>query len=155
MKILKTLAILVFVVAVFTVVASAVETKRTATISEIQGTVDVKPAQGKWLTARVGMVLNQGDMVRTKAKSSAILDLDGNAKTAKVEMKENSQLSLAKLMENKAENAQTTMLELSIGKILINVKKLETTKSKFEVTTPTSIVGVRGTTFSVAVEAIE
>ena len=155
MKTLKTIAVLILVVAVFTVLASAAETKRTATISEIQGSVEVKNTQGKWSTAKTGMVLNQGDEVRTKGKSYAILDLDGNAKTAKVEMKENSQLSLAQLMENKAENAQTTMLDLSIGKILIKVQKLATTKSKFEVKTPTSIVGVRGTTFSVAVEAIE
>ena len=155
MKILKSLGMLVFVVAVFTVIAYAQNVKRTATISEIQGSVEVKTAQGRWSAAKTGMVLNQGDAVRTMAKSTAVLDLDGNAKTAKVAIKENSQLSLVELMENKAGNAQTTMLDLSIGKILIRVKKLATANSKFEVKTPTSIVGVRGTTFSVAVEAIE
>jgi hypothetical protein len=117
--------------------------------------VEVKIGAGRWAAAKTGMTLTQGDSIRTKAKSLAILDLDGQAKSAKVEVKENSLLNLAELAENKAEGAQKTLLDLSLGKILIKVQKLRQDKSKFEVKTPTSIVGVRGTTFSVAVEAIE
>ena len=50
---------------------------------------------------------------------------------------------------------QNTLFDLSLGEILIKAKKLHSEKSKFEVKTPTSIVGVRGTTFSVTVEAVK
>jgi hypothetical protein len=70
-------------------------------------------------------------------------------------MKENSQLQLTELKINKAEASETTLLDLALGAVLIKAEKLHSEKSRFEVKTPTSIVGVRGTTFSVAVEAEE
>ena len=111
--------------------------------------------QKTWIPAKVGMVLNQGDIIRTKKDSWALLNLDGAAETANLELKENSQLKLAELVENKKEATQTTLLDLALGEVLIKAKKLHSEKSRFEVKTPTSIVGVRGTTFSVSVEALE
>ena len=107
------------------------------------------------MPANVGMSLKQGDAIRTKANSKAILALDAEAETATVEVKQNSQLTLAELIANQAEGSESTLLDLALGEILIKAKKLHSEKSKFEVKTPTSIVGVRGTTFSVAVEAVE
>lgn len=130
------------------------EVKRIATVTEIKGTVEVKTPKQAWMPAKVGMVFNQGDIIRTKKNSRALLNLDGMAETATIEVKENSQLKLAELIENKKEASQTTMLDLALGEILIKAKKLHSEKSRFEVKTPTSIVGVRGTTFSVTVEAI-
>lgn len=133
----------------------AEQTKRSATISGIEGIVEVKIEKKSWLKAEIGMILNQGDMVRTRRDSSCLLDLDGGAQTAIVEMKENSQLKLAQVLEDKDKGTQKTLLDLSLGEILIKAKKLHSEKASFEVKTPTSIVGVRGTTFSVAVEAME
>jgi len=155
MKLLKVFLSVGVVLALLASSTFAAETRRVATIAEITGTAEVKIGSGKWAPAKVGMSLTQGDTIRTKAKSMAILDLDGKARSAKVELKENSLLTLAELAENKAKDTQKTLLDLSLGKILIQVHKLRQDNSKFEVKTPTSIVGVRGTTFSVAVEAIE
>jgi hypothetical protein len=155
MKIFRVVLIAFAILGLLSTGLVAAEAKRIASVAELKGTVEVKADKGKWMPATVGMVLNQGDTVRTKAESLAILNLDGNAQTAKVEVRENSQLQLAELLENKAEAKQTTLLDLSIGKILIRAKKLHSQTSRFEVKTPTSIVGVRGTTFSVLVEAIE
>ena len=47
-----------------------------------------------------------------------------------------------------------TLLDLAVGKILIRVDKLHKKGDKFEIKTPTSIVGVRGTVFGVEVEAL-
>jgi len=77
------------------------------------------------------------------------------AQTATVEVKKSSQVKLATLLQNGQDATETTLLDLSLGEILIKAKKLHSEKSKFEVKTPTSIVGVRGTTFSVTVEAVE
>lgn len=135
--------------------AFAQETKRIASIAELKGSVEVKTAKAAWMPAKLGMVLNQGDIIRTKADSLAVLNLDGKAETATVELKANSQLKLAELVVNKEKDTQKTLLDLALGKILIKAQKLHTEKSSFEVKTPTSIVGVRGTTFSVSVEALE
>jgi hypothetical protein len=62
---------------------------------------------------------------------------------------------MAELLQDKDKETQRTLLDLSIGEILIQVDKLQAEKSSFEVKTPTSMVGVRGTTFSVKVETME
>ena len=133
----------------------AEETNRTASVTDFKGTVDVKSASTDWVPVQKGMILNVGDAVRTKSGSWAIVNLDGNGETASVEVKENSQMMLAELLENKKEETESTLLDLALGEVLIKAKKLHSDKSRFEVKTPTSIVGVRGTTFSVSVESAE
>lgn len=155
MKILKVLLI-VGLVLTLSSLAIAGETKRSVSISDLKGTVDVRTTQEKkWVEAKVGMILNEGDMIRTMANSWVVLNVDGRAETATVEVKENSQLKMAQLLENKANSSQSTLLDLALGEVLIKAKKLHSEKSKFEVKTPTSIVAVRGTTFSVAVKSVE
>jgi hypothetical protein len=133
----------------------AEKARRVATVSEVSGTVEAKIGKEGWAPAVTGMVLNQDDMIRTGSGSLAILNLDGMAETAVVEVKESSQMRLAELLEDRTEKYQTTLLDLALGEILIRAKKLHSEKSRFEVKTPTSIVAVRGTTFSVSVKAVE
>ena len=68
-----------------------------------------------------------------------------------VEMSPNSELTFAELVKDDATGTQKTLLDLAIGQILIKAAKLNTAESKFEVKTPTSVVGVRGTKFAVRV----
>ena len=133
----------------------AAETARIASVLQTKGTVEVKMGGDIWMPARDGMILKQGDAIRAKQGSFALLNLDGNGQTATVEVKENSSLALASLIEDKAAGTEKTLLDLSLGGIMIKAKKLHSEKSSFEVKTPTSIVGVRGTTFAVTVEAME
>ena len=83
----------------------------------------------------------------------AVLLLEGVSGTASVELNEESELRLTELFEDQGDGQQLTLLDLAIGKMLITSKKLRSEKSKFRVKTPTSIIGVRGTTFSISVEA--
>ena len=128
--------------------------KRSATISEIKGKVEMKTSAGSWEEAKVGAVLTQGDVIITKADSWATLQLSG-AEEATVNVKPNSQLALAELTTNEKKGVQNTLLDLAMGEILIKTQKLHAKESKFEVKTPTSIVGVRGTVFSVTVESVK
>ncbi len=154
-KTLKYAGIMILVLALFTC-AYAQESKRVASISDMSGTVEVRTMQDKkWVPGQIGMKLSEGDILRTKANSWAVLNVDGMAQTATCEVKENSQIKLAQLLENKKDSTQKTLLDLALGEVLIKAKKLHSEKSKFEVKTPTSIVAVRGTTFSVAVKAVE
>ncbi len=151
--------VIIFALTVVTILTcgavTAAEEARTATIAEMSGKVEVQTDAGVWMPAQVGMILNQGDSIRTMDESFAVLNVDGVAETASVEVKQKSNMKLAMLIQDKEAETQNTLLDLSIGEVLIKAKKLHSEKSKFEVKTPTSIVGVRGTTFSVSVEAIE
>jgi len=154
---MKTLNIIIILglVMSFCAAAQAAETPRVATITEIKGKVEMQTGEGPWMPAQIGMILNQGDTIRTMDESYAILNVDGTAETASVEVKQKSNLKLAMLIQDKEAATQNTLLDLAIGEVLIKARKLHSDKSKFEVKTPTSIVGVRGTTFSVTVEAVE
>jgi hypothetical protein len=155
MKIFRILCVLGLILSIAGVGFAADMTKRTAKISELKGGVEIKTVDGKTVPAAVGMVLSEGDVVTTKSDSWALLNVDGTAETATVEVKSNAKLKLSEMLENKKEGVQMTLLDLSLGEILIKAKKLHSEKSRFEVKTPTSIVGVKGTTFSVSVEALE
>lgn len=155
MKAIKVLLI-VFVVVSMASLVFAAEVKRTAKVLTITGSADVKKVDArKWVKAETGMLLNEGDILRTGSDSWAMINLNGNGQTAVVEVEANSQLMLAELTKDEDAKTQQTLLDLAIGEILIKAQKLHSTESKFEVKTPTSVVGVRGTTFSVKVEALE
>lgn len=155
MKITRLLLAVGLVLAISSLGMAQEEAKRTAAITQLEGAVEVMTPKEAWKPAKVGMVLNQADVIRTKAKSSAILNLDGSGETATVIVKEGSQLMLADMVMNKSDGSQQTLLDLALGEILIKAKKIHSDKTSFEVKTPTSIVAVRGTTFSVTVEARE
>ncbi|MCM8773389.1 MAG: FecR domain-containing protein [Candidatus Omnitrophica bacterium] len=127
--------------------------ERVGIIEEIKGKVEVKSSGGRWEEAKLGMVLREEDTIRTKGNSYALLSLRGEEE-AIVEIKENSELMLSELGIDE-EGVTRTLLDLAIGEVLIKVDKLRERGSNFEVKTPTSIVGVRGTIFSVKVETIE
>ena len=154
MKIFKLLCISALIITV-AVIGYAAE-KRTAQIVSLDGTAQVKAAGGaEWVPAQVGMVLNEGDTLKMAEKSWALINVDGKGQTATVEVKEGSQLLLAELMVDQEAGTSKTLLDLAMGEVLIKAQKVHGEESKFEVKTPTSIVGVRGTTFNVKVEAVE
>jgi hypothetical protein len=155
MRIVKLAAVFLVILTFFATMASAGQVKRTALLSDFSGRAEVKDASGKWQPAAKGMVLGQGDVIRTLKDSSAQLALDGDIQSATVNLKQNSQLTIAELYKDQDKNSQNTLLDLALGEVLIKTKKLQEAGSRFEVKTPTSIVGVRGTEFSVAVEAVE
>ena len=134
---------------------SAEQVTRTATIVEIEGIVEVKtPDAEDPVPASVGMVLEESDIIATKDDSSAIIEISGSQGNAKVDLKDNSQVVILDLIKRDT-GEEETLLDLAVGKLLIKVDKMPDEKSKFEVKTPTSVVGVRGTKFSVEVEAVE
>ncbi|OPX29814.1 MAG: hypothetical protein B1H08_02995 [Candidatus Omnitrophica bacterium 4484_171] len=154
MRLLK-LVIIFEIIAGLIFAAAAQDINRSASIDSLKGKVQVKLINEKsWNSAKVGMILHEGDSIRTSAGSWAFLNLD-KGKTATVEVKENTQLLLSELKKNDSGDVKDTLLDLAIGKILIKVQKLRKESSKFEVKTPTSIVGVRGTVFAVEVENLK
>ena len=112
------------------------------------------PGPGSWSPAKVGDILNEGSFLKTGAGAKAIVNVD-DGKTAVVDVSEKSLVSFATLIKDSATGMKKTLLDLSIGQVLIKAERLDTPDSKFEVKTPTSVVGVRGTKFSVKVDALK
>jgi len=105
------------------------------------------PKEG-WRPARVGEPLERGDEVAVPG-DSAMEILIGREKNA-VKIAELTKLKIAQMEDNFKTGVQDTQLYLDMGDILLDVEKKEEI-DKFEVHTPTAIIGVRGTRFEVQV----
>ncbi|HPN73621.1 MAG TPA: FecR domain-containing protein [Candidatus Omnitrophota bacterium] len=153
---MRTLKVAIMALAILGVAFSSYgsEAARTATILDIDGSVSVRLSDGISVPAEIGMEVGQGDAIATGSGSFALVRLEG-METATVEVSENSRVLLSELIMNESDSSQRTLLDLAMGKVLIKADKLHNEKSKFEVKTPTSVVGVRGTTFEVQVEGME
>lgn len=151
---LKALIVALFILTALISFSLATET-RTVQIEEISGTVEVKSGDRSWSPAITGNYLVQGDIIRTKESSYAVLRISGIAQTANIKLTPDSQLTLSEIGSDITTGSEKTLLDLSIGKVLVNTKKIGRNSSKFEVKTPTSFIDVSNATFSVAVEAVE
>lgn len=155
MKTLKIVCIVALVLGMATS-AFAVEARRTAQITELEGMAAVKPAGGsEWMSAKAGETLKEGDTLKTEANSKAVLMIGEKGEVGTVEVAEKSQLLLSSMMFDQNANVSKTLLDLAMGEVLVKAQKLQSDESRFEVKTPTSIVGVRGTVFKVKVESAE
>lgn len=129
--------------------------KRNAQIMSINGAAEMRQSgQSVWSPASVGMVLSEGDTLKTAAQSWALLNID-DGKIAAVEVKGGSEMVIAELKADPLTDTSQTLLDLAMGEVMIKAQKMHGENSRFEVKTPTSIVGVRGTTFNVKVEAVK
>lgn len=123
---------------------------RTGQIIEIAGEVDIKKAGEEfWRKASTEMLLSQYDTIRTHPESS--VDIEFSKKEGqyfKIRLRDESRLSFTKLEQDTKTTIEDILLDLAIGDVLIKTDKLHR-KSKFQVRTPTSMIGVRGTRFEV------
>lgn len=131
------------------------QTTKDVTVVDIKGKVEVM-SQGSsaWMPATVWMKLGSGDTVRTKANSYADLNFNGMGQSALVRVDEKSSLKIDSYIAAKEVSERKISLNLAIGDILVKANKLKD-ESQFQVRTPTSIVGVRGTGFKVQVSSEE
>ncbi|MBU2638982.1 MAG: FecR family protein [Nanoarchaeota archaeon] len=114
------------------------------TISGINGEVEVM-RNGEWIPAKKGMELKVDDLIATSVSSDVILKYsDGST----IRIKEVTQLEISRLTKDK-QKAIRTLLRMRSGKIEAKVHREAGIDSNFEVSTPTSLLSVRGTIFSV------
>lgn len=153
MKTLKFMAV-PFLLMVFCVAADSYQDFRTGTFTSVEGNVTVRTSDGRTFPAEVGTQIGQGDVVSTRSGSSASVVIDG-LETTTTDIAQNSRVVFSELIMSPEAGTQSTLLDLTVGKILIKAEKVRSDSSRFEVKTPTSVVGVRGTTFAVEVEALD
>ncbi len=103
-----------------------------------------------WVALTPDVMIAEGDKIKTAAASQVELECAGNAKTAELVVRESTEFAFETFRHDKGTQNETTMLDVEIGSVLVKAEKL-VGDSSFEVKTPTSIVGIRGTTFEVSV----
>jgi len=113
-----------------------------AEISEVKGAVVLHSPQGSPLNAQRGVTVTAGSTIET-AKGSVLLDLQDGSQ---VLVKAHSNVVLKAPNEGKGYS-----LELFIGNILVKVRKRLGNNPSFRMGTPTAVITVRGTHFSVEV----
>jgi hypothetical protein len=110
----------------------------------------LKAGTAEWVELKNDIVLTEGDSVRTDKDSEVVLELTGSRKTAELVVREKSEFLFKTFNHEPGTELDNTLLDVTIGAVLVKAEKL-LGDSKFEVKTPTSIVGIRGTTFEVQV----
>ena len=146
LQVLGTVALLV----VFLGSAAYASEPRQATLFNVRGDVFVRQGNQDWQPAKVGTVLHKSDEIKTSNGAYAEVLLD-NGKVGSIQIHQKSQFKLETLDLNEATGEKHTLLDLAIGRVLVHAEKLQG-NSTFEVRTPTSTTGVRGTMFEVSVE---
>ena len=129
------------------------EVPRVAEIVNSQGAVWFrKGGTTEWKGAEKGMLLLENDEIKTGENATAEILLDTAGETGKLDLSSNTQMRFDAMKNDPATADKTTLLDLALGKVMIKAEKLKG-NSSFQVKTPTSICGVRGTLFEVTVEA--
>ena len=125
-----------------------------ATVISVSGMAQYQKAGVPGLhKLEVGAVLYEGDSITTDDRAQVVMELSGKDKTAQITIRPNSKFVFRTFQHEEAGGTDTTLLDVSMGTVLVKAEKLAG-DSKFEVKTPTSIVGIRGTAFEVKVERI-
>lgn len=134
--------------------ASAVEAAvGKAVVRAVRGTASYSELGSDWKPLKVGKVLQAGSAVRTGVASQVDLFLDENGPIVRVT--EDTTLGLDRLDVDRTgpETVIETQLDLRQGTIQGVVKKLAAA-SKYEVKTPNSVAGIRGTEYEISADGV-
>ncbi len=135
------LSILILLLGVASTVGAA--TKSTAKMISITGDVQVIRAGGeKPFKAFQNMKLTEGDRIITGKNGVAKVEMDDGLV---ITLSQNTRIYLSELRSDKG-NKQNSV-SLQSGAIGSSVKKKLTSNARFEIKTPTAVMGVRGTEF--------
>ena len=122
---------------------------RTATLAQVQGDVQVQPANAaSWQSAGTGMVIAVGDRLRTGESSAATVRfMDGST----TELGASTELSAVSLQSRRDGRNRIVTLYQQSGETYHQVRPSANASSVFEVATASAVARVRGTEFTVRV----
>ncbi|MFH1407210.1 MAG: FecR domain-containing protein [Candidatus Omnitrophota bacterium] len=127
-----------FLICIVFIIFSAGAFAQTPKILKTKGDVKVKKAgQDTWKKAQKNMSVDKGDQIKTGSKSQAIVAFDERADKA-VRIEELTEIRLNEIEPPRRQ------IELPRGDLFSKIENLEA-NSTFEIKTPTSVAGVRGT----------
>ncbi|MCL2443531.1 MAG: FecR domain-containing protein [Treponema sp.] len=121
----------------------------TAVIREITGTVEIKRSgSANWITARTGTTINRNDIISTSFRSTAVVA----AGSSTIVVQPLTRLSLQEII-NQSET-ETVNLNLSTGRVRVDVNPPAGRRTNMSVQTPSSTASVRGTSFEMDTTSI-
>jgi hypothetical protein len=123
-----------------------------AKITEFSGRVEIaRNFDWKWVKVVPNMLVQQGDWVRTRSRSSVeILQDDGTVLRLRPNSK--AMIDMSGTTKTARGEVRVTHVKLESGSLVAKVKKLMQRDSRFEIQTPTATSFIRGTEFRVKVE---
>ncbi|MCF8267180.1 MAG: FecR family protein [Ignavibacteriales bacterium] len=134
---------LAFVMSFVFMASDNMKDESVAVINKVVKDVNFKRGESDWQNAKPGVTLLDHDVIKTGAKSLAVVSfLDGSV----VRLRENSDLTI---YGNKAEKKLDKNVYIDKGAVGFDVKKQEDEEFKF--TTPTMVASIRGTSGSIEV----
>lgn len=110
------------------------------------GNITATTADGRTITIDIGSKVAEGMRITTGANSFLTLAL---ADESRISVPSNSNVLLAKLRKSLYTGSPRTEVKLLRGRVVSRVSPLDGNKGRFEVRTPGSVAGVRGTHFRV------
>ena len=118
-----------------------------ATILNIDGDVQVRlTEEDTWIKAKVGMKLSQKASIKTGSGAWAELRV---GMVGAIKVKENTELSLLELSSS-SDGSENIILYMNVGELLVDARGIDP-DSDFQVRTPTTVAGVRGTIYTITV----
>ncbi|MBB6674326.1 FecR domain-containing protein [Cohnella nanjingensis] len=124
---------------------------RVAIVKSLTGEVSVQKAGGsKSFKAFAKMSLNQGDIITSGPKGSAVLQFaNGSSEDDQMTLGADTSMTFAKVSDKKGTVTKVSVLK---GNVWSHVKSIKSAEDAFQLETPTASMGVRGTNFAVVVD---
>lgn len=120
-----------------------------ARVVALSGEVSATGADGQKVDMRVGATLVEGAQIETGVNGFLTMSLPD---ASRISLPSNSRVKFSKLRMARFTKSPRTELMLMHGHVESRVSPLETNKGSYEVRTPTSVAGVRGTQFRVGTD---
>jgi hypothetical protein len=120
-----------------------------AKVVALSGDVSATGADGQKIDMRVGAVLLEGAQIETGVNGFLSLALPD---ASRISLPSNSHVKFSKLRMARFTKSPRTEVTLLHGHVESRIAPLDVNKGSYEVRTPTSVAGVRGTQFRVGVD---
>ena len=121
-----------------------------AKVVALSGSITAKTADGAVTSLSIGTRVVEGTQIETSTNGFVTLSLPDESR---ISLPSNSRVKIAKLRMARYTKSPRTEITLMRGRIESRVSPLEATKGLFEIRTPQSVAGVRGTHFRVGILA--
>lgn len=119
-----------------------------ATVIARNGTITATAADGSSTILNIGSRVTEGMRITTEANSFLTLSL---VDESRVSLPSNSSVLVTKLRKSLYTASPRTEVKLMRGRVVSRVSPLDVNRGRFEVHTPLSVAGVRGTHFRVSI----
>jgi hypothetical protein len=145
---LEVVASLAIVAALSSTASAQNAATRNTSVTALAGDVRYSKAGAGFVPVPVGAKLNEGDAIKTGPSSHVDVDLGGNVGLIQLAPSSTLVVRTIKATQTQADTVTETDLDLKAGTVYFKANKLSKA-SRYEITTPKGIAGIRGTAGSV------